>query len=176
MDGKCQIDLGYDTDKGKAYLNVYGDVFIGDGKGKTTYIKYYEKEEVVIDTETGLPKIDEITGEEIKTTIPTLEIKAKLDVKSTIGDVNIAEYIANGKHKVFTEMPKDTDDYDVGDIWVNATYPNVVEPTSNNDSQSGDESGSESDSEEGSGTPSAEYKYKDDILICIVKKKAYVQL
>lgn len=67
LEKKCMIDLGYNSTTGRAKMNVYGDAFIGDIDGNS-FVRY-----------DSLGK--------------TLEIKAKIDAKSTIGDRDIDAYI-----------------------------------------------------------------------------------
>lgn len=67
LDKKCMIDLGYNSATGRAKMNVYGDTYIGDIDGNS-FLRY-----------DSLGK--------------TLEIKAKIDAKSTIGDRDIDAYI-----------------------------------------------------------------------------------
>ncbi len=67
LEKKCMIDLGYNSTTGRAKMNVYGDAYIGDIDGNS-FIRY-----------DSLGK--------------TLEIKAKIDAKSTIGDRDIDKYI-----------------------------------------------------------------------------------
>ena len=67
LDKKCMVDLGYNSATGRAKMNVYGDTYIGDIDGNS-FLRY-----------DSLGK--------------TLEIKAKIDAKSTIGDRDIDAYI-----------------------------------------------------------------------------------
>ncbi len=67
LEKKCMIDLGYNSTTGRAKMNVYGDAYIGDIDGNS-FIRY-----------DSLGK--------------TLEIKAKIDAKSTVGDKDINTYI-----------------------------------------------------------------------------------
>lgn len=67
LDKKCMIDLGYNSTTGRAKMNVYGDAYIGDIDGNS-FLRY-----------DSLGK--------------TLEIKAKIDAKSIIGDRDIDAYI-----------------------------------------------------------------------------------
>lgn len=64
--GKEMVDMGVDQTTHKAYFHVYGDAFIGDKDGNS-YAKY-----------------DNLLKE--------LEVKAKLNIASTIGDKTIDEY------------------------------------------------------------------------------------
>lgn len=68
LEDKCFISLGYSSFTGRAYLNVYGDSYIG-ARDQSTYMKY-----------------DSVKKE--------LNIKAKISIESTIGDKPIDEYIA----------------------------------------------------------------------------------
>lgn len=45
------------------------------------------------------------------------------DIQSALEAASNAQYTADGKMKVFSKQPGLSDDYDVGDLWVNATYP-----------------------------------------------------
>lgn len=67
LENKCMVDLGYNSTTGRAKMNVYGDAYIGDIDGNS-FLRY-----------DSLGK--------------TLEIKAKIDAKSTIGDRDIDAYI-----------------------------------------------------------------------------------
>ena len=67
LEKKCMIDLGYNSATGRAKMNVYGDTYIGD-VDENTFLRY-----------------DSLSK--------TLEIKAKIDAKSTIGDRDIDKYI-----------------------------------------------------------------------------------
>lgn len=67
LEKKCMIDLGYNSTTGRAKMNVYGDAYIGDIDGNS-FLRY-----------DSLGK--------------TLEIRAKIDAKSTIGDRDIDKYI-----------------------------------------------------------------------------------
>lgn len=67
LENKCMVDLGYNSATGRAKMNVYGDAYIGDIDGNS-FLRY-----------DSLGK--------------TLEIKAKIDAKSTIGDRDIDVYI-----------------------------------------------------------------------------------
>lgn len=67
LENKCMIDLGYNSATGRAKMNVYGDAYIGDIDGNS-FLRY--------------DSLDK-----------TLEIKAKIDAKSTIGDRDIDKYI-----------------------------------------------------------------------------------
>ena len=42
--------------------------------------------------------------------------------KKALAEASKAKDVADGKRRVFTSTPKYTDSYDVGDLWVNATY------------------------------------------------------
>ena len=71
--GKNQLELGYNSSTGRAYLNVYGDFFFGnkaqsDGQYTGSYIKY-----------------DAASG--------TLSIKGSISATSSIGDSTIEQYI-----------------------------------------------------------------------------------
>lgn len=73
LEGKNYISLGYNSGTGRAYLNVYGDTFIGampDEYGNSpTYIKY-------------------------NACTRSLEIKARINAQSTIDGETLAEFIA----------------------------------------------------------------------------------
>ena len=66
LTGKNVIALGYDSSTDKAYMNVYGDAFIGDQNG--SHIQY-------------------------NSTTGNLTIKATIDAQSTIGNQSLEEYI-----------------------------------------------------------------------------------
>lgn len=67
LENKCMVDLGYNSTTGRAKMSVYGDAYIGDIDGNS-FLRY-----------DSLGK--------------TLEIKAKIDAKSTVGDKDINTYI-----------------------------------------------------------------------------------
>ena len=67
LNGKNYIGLGYSTQTGRAYMNVYGDAYIGDPNG-STFIRYNQ----------GNKK---------------LEIKAEVSLQSTFGGNTLDEYI-----------------------------------------------------------------------------------
>lgn len=68
LNGKNFIGLGYSSQNARAYLNVYGDAYIGDPEGNT-YIKY-------------------------NAGTRNLEVKAKISAQSTIDGETIAQFIA----------------------------------------------------------------------------------
>lgn len=68
LNGKNYIGLGYSSQNARAYLNVYGDAYIGD-PNESTYIKY----------NAGTRQLD---------------IKAKISSQSTIDGETIAQFIA----------------------------------------------------------------------------------
>lgn len=68
LDGKNQLALGYNTQTGRAYLNVYGDAYIGDRNG-SSYIRY-------------------------NTATKKLEIKAEVNIQSTFDGKTLPDYIA----------------------------------------------------------------------------------
>ena len=67
LEKKCMIDLGYNSTTGRAKMNVYGDAYIGDIDGNS-FLRYDSAKKL-------------------------MEIKAKIDAKSTIGDKDIDKYI-----------------------------------------------------------------------------------
>lgn len=67
LTGKEMVDMGVDKDTGKAYLHVYGNTYIGD-KEESSYVRY-----------------DNI--------LKLLEIKAKLQIGTTVGDKSLSDYI-----------------------------------------------------------------------------------
>lgn len=67
LNGKNQLALGYNTQTGRAYLNVYGDAYIGDRNG-ASYIRY-------------------------NTSTKKLEIKAEVNIQSTFDGKTLPEYI-----------------------------------------------------------------------------------
>lgn len=69
LEGKAIIAQGYDSVKGHAYLNCYGDTYIGDPDG-STYVKY-----------------DQDTKQ--------LDIKAKLNIASTIDGKTLNDYFTD---------------------------------------------------------------------------------
>ena len=83
--GKDIVSYGYDSVKGYAYFKCYGDTYIGDPDG-STFIKY-----------------NRATRE--------LDIKAKLSVKSTIGDKTLEEIVQgyDAAEYLRKALPQDTD-------------------------------------------------------------------
>lgn len=67
LNGKEMVDMGVDQTTNKAYFHVYGDAYIGDKEGNS-YAKY-------------------------NNLLKELEVKAKLNIASTVGDKPIDEYI-----------------------------------------------------------------------------------
>lgn len=68
LNGKNQLALGYNTQTGRAYLNVYGDAYIGDRNG-ASYIRY-------------------------NTATKKMEIKAEVNIQSTFDGKTLPNYIA----------------------------------------------------------------------------------
>ena len=230
LDGKNQLALGYNTQTGRAYLNVYGDAYIGDRNG-ASYIRYntatkkmeikaevniqstfdgktlpdyiaehssdWTEEEITalftddfnnIDAE--IKNIQKQVDGSIETwfyngvpsssVLPESEWKAKdiaagnnnerlkhlgdlyydnqsgyayrytnqgtesvpQFVWTQISDSAVIKALANAakaqdtadhKRRVFVRQPLDSEDYDVGDLWVNATYPATGTPTYSNE-------------------------------------------
>ena len=78
LNGKSNIIIGYNSQTGHAEMKVYGDAYIGDPNG-TTYIEY---------------KQDDGTQQHN----PVLNIKARINASSTIGNLSLPDYIkANQK-------------------------------------------------------------------------------
>ncbi|MCD8265996.1 MAG: hypothetical protein LUC33_02465, partial [Prevotellaceae bacterium] len=100
--GKDVVSFGVDKTTGKAFFNVYGDMYIGDRDGNA-YVKYVQEK----DQDTG-----EVTSSEV-------EIKGKLGVGTTLSDGSVLEETFP---KIFTKQPADGQSYSVGDMWLNATY------------------------------------------------------
>lgn len=103
---KNMIAIGYNSVTGKAYMNVYGDAFIG-AKDNSTYVKYDSAQKKVT-------------------------IKAALDINSTVDGKTIGSYFESldDVHRVFSSELGNLDansypkpPYSKGDIWVNAVYP-----------------------------------------------------
>ena len=67
LSGKDIISYGFDPVKGNAYFNCYGDTYIGDRDG-STFVRYNQKSKV-------------------------LDIKARLNVESTVGGKPIGDYV-----------------------------------------------------------------------------------
>ena len=86
LNNKNYIGLGYSSSTGRAYMNVFGDAFIGeapDSQGNSrTYIHYYQKEET-----------DPETGQTVVT--PTMDIKANVIFQSpdTGEDTSLVDYV-----------------------------------------------------------------------------------
>ena len=97
LTGKNYVGLGYSSQTGRAYMNVYGDAYIGDRNG-STYMQYHIVSVPVVDPETGEQVVDEETGEPVYRQEPRLDIKARINVQSTVsggqdGDQSLEEYI-----------------------------------------------------------------------------------
>ena len=92
LNGKNYIGLGYSTQTGRAYLNVYGDAYIGDPNG-STYLRYDAGNR-------------------------TLNIKAVINAQSTIDGKTIAEFIAQNTwtEEQITDMITDETDPLFADI------------------------------------------------------------
>lgn len=92
LNGKNYIGLGYSTQTGRAYLNVYGDAYIGDPNG-STYLRYDAGNR-------------------------TLDIKAVINAQSTIDGKTIAEFIAQNTwtEEQITDMITDETDPLFADI------------------------------------------------------------
>lgn len=74
LNGKNYVSLGYNSQTGRAYMNVYGDAYIGDPNG-STYINYHI-----------------VNGQ------PTLDIKAVINAQSTIGNKSLSQYIKENQN------------------------------------------------------------------------------
>lgn len=200
-EGKDMVNMGVDKTTGKAFLNVYGNQYVGDRDGNA-YMKYdAEKKTLTIKGKLDVtstigdkpinqyiqeiaPSVDmtEINNlingvrDDLQSQIdgaietwfyegvPTLtnapanewttdEMKnvhlgdlyydkstgkayrfqkdgdtylwygiTDTDILSALEAANKAQSTADGKMKVFSSQPKDSDEYNVGDLWVNATY------------------------------------------------------
>lgn len=72
LNGKNMVGLGYSSLTGKAYMNVYGDAYIGDPQG-STYVKYEQRNSA--------------------THAPKLTIKADVDIQSTFGGQTLEERV-----------------------------------------------------------------------------------
>ena len=72
LDGKEMVSLGYNSQTGKAYMNVYGDTFIGDRDG-STYIQYNSQSK-------------------------ELKVKAKIEATSTIDGQSLSNYIKSNQN------------------------------------------------------------------------------
>lgn len=204
--GKDAVSYGVDKTTGKAFMNVYGEMYVGDRKG-STFIKYTQdngveiKGKLAVGTTIGDGKtieqaLEDATQSAIDTAnenissftdavtkdiedlqnqidgaietwfnepVPTLsnypanewttnELKnihlgdlyysgagkayrfqmdgnnyiwkeiTDSDITKALADAKKAQDTADGKRKVFVKQPTDNDEYDVGDLWVNATY------------------------------------------------------
>ena len=67
LDGKDYVSYGVDKTNNKAYMNVYGDMFVGDRNG-STYMRYTPEEGLVI--------------------------KGKLDIETKLGDATLKDLIS----------------------------------------------------------------------------------
>lgn len=76
FEGKNVINLGYSSTQGRAFMKVYGDAYIGDAN-KNAYIEFKQ------------------VGANNR---PELNIKAKIDASSTIGDQTWNEYLENNQN------------------------------------------------------------------------------
>ena len=90
LNGKNYIGLGYSTQTGRAYMNVYGDMFIGDKNGQGGYLRFSEIERL-------------------------LEISGRLNVGSTLADGRNVNNLgtSNGNILLNTSF---TGDYDSEDV------------------------------------------------------------
>ena len=70
LENKNYVSLGYKSDTGHAYINVYGDAFIGD-PNRTTYIEYKE------DGQGGLPELN--IKANVKFTSPTTHQETNIE-------------------------------------------------------------------------------------------------
>ena len=92
---KCFIDFGYSRTTKRAYMNVYGDMYVGTKAGETnsTYIRYTQphKEWVTPEPTEEVPEPEP----ELVTIPAKLEIKAIIDAQSTLssasGDKTLAQ-------------------------------------------------------------------------------------
>lgn len=233
LENKNKIDLGYNPQTGRAYMNVYGDFFFGnnaqsDGQYTGSYIKYnaatgaleikgtISAKSPIAGTNTDLEQyirdmasqggwtqeqiealiVDETSQQfsDIDTAIQTLQNQADGAIETWfnngaptlsnlpasnwntdtlkekhLGDLYYdnesgyayrfiktgntyswnqlsdsavikalanaakAQDTADSKRKVFVRQPKNSDEYDEGDFWVNATYPATGTKTYEND-------------------------------------------
>lgn len=200
--GKDVVSMGVDKTTGRAFLNVYGNQYVGDRDG-SAYMKYDSatktltiKGRLDVTSTVGDTPIDQYIKEQageldmtevtnlinavrddlqsqidgaIETWffsgVPTLtnapsnewttdEVKnvhlgdlyydkdtgkayrfqmdgdaylwqeiTDTDIQAALEAASKAQATADGKMKVFASQPTDADEYNIGDIWVNATYP-----------------------------------------------------
>lgn len=93
LTGKNYIGIGYSTRTGRAYMNVYGDAYIGD-KNENTYIRYEQENQ--------------------QTHEPKLTIKAEVSLESTFGGQSLDQYIQEHASDWTEEEIRDlfTDDFE----------------------------------------------------------------
>lgn len=104
MEGKKQVFIGYDSDKERAQLDVYGDAYIGANDGLqqndgSTFIRY-----------------DALTH--------TLEVKAKILAESTVDNQALASYI-NGLIHTITDVIQGQVDAKA-ETWYQAQDPSLA--------------------------------------------------
>lgn len=78
LDDKCFVEYGYNSTTGRAYMNVFGDMYVGTSDGNTSYIKY----------NAGPNTSQNPDGQKVK-------IKADIDAQSTFGGLNFDQYLEN---------------------------------------------------------------------------------
>jgi hypothetical protein len=104
MEGKKKAFLGYDADKKRGMLEVFGDAYIGaygtgaDPHDGSTYIRYDSKHSI-------------------------LEVKAKINARSTVGDEALNDYI-NGLITNITDAIQAQVDQKA-ETWYQATDPSL---------------------------------------------------
>jgi len=115
--GNMYISLGYDSSTARAYMNVYGDMYVGaiPAQGETegsTYIHYTQGDGTLLNP-------------------PRLKIKAILDIGSMVDDngteIPLSQFVEN--NRVFGTGLGNVDangypipPYKKGDLWINANY------------------------------------------------------
>ena len=77
LDGKDYVSYGVDKTTNKAYMNVYGDMFVGDRNG-STYMRYTPEEGLVI--------------------------KGKLDIETKLGDSTLKDLISASSPEGYQEF------------------------------------------------------------------------
>ena len=121
LEDKNYVGIGYKSSTGRAYMNVYGDTYIGDPDG-STFIKYEQE-----DSETGLPKMTikavvEFQSPEDPTQTTTLDDFAN----AVVGEINNIQSQIDGTIDTwfYDYMPVDLEAQDPTEplLWVDANH------------------------------------------------------
>lgn len=105
LENKNYVSLGYKSDTGHAYINVYGDAFIGD-PNRTTYIEYKEE------GQGGLPELN--VKANVTFTSPTTHQDTTLEDFATavVGDLDSLQQQIDGSIETwfYDYMPVEEDE------------------------------------------------------------------